>query len=74
MAISEKAKEEMRDMAASASLRDDMRQVVRHRQDKVIADGKADADWLIAFLTGYNEFIDHEPKPFKPIKDTDMRL
>lgn len=74
MAISEKAKEEMRELAASASLRDDMRHVAMHRHNPIMVDGKVDGDRLIEFLTGYNEFINHEPKPFKPIKDTMMKL
>lgn len=74
MAISEKAKEEMRELAASTSMRDDMRQVAMHRHNPIMVDGKVDGDRLIEFLTGYNEFINHEPKPFKPIKDTIMKL
>ncbi len=31
-------------------------------------------DRLLDFLNGFNEFINHEPKPFKPMLDRDMRL
>lgn len=53
MAISEKAKEEMRELAVSASLWDNMRQVVMHRHNPIMVDGKVDGDRLIEFLTGY---------------------
>jgi hypothetical protein len=36
--------------------------------------GKIELDRLIEFLTGFNAFINHEPKPFKPMIDREMRL
>jgi len=39
-----------------------------------MVDGKVDGDRLVEFLPGYNKFINYEPKPFKQIKDTMMKL
>jgi hypothetical protein len=43
-------------------------------QRPFIKHGEVDVDAYIAFVTGFNEFINHEPKPFKPMKDKDMKL
>ena len=32
------------------------------------------ADEVIAFLDGYNSFINHETRPFSPMKETNMLL
>lgn len=72
--ISEDEKLEFLRLAASSSLRKDMAYLSAHRHNPVIVDGKIDLDRLIEFLTQFNEFINHEPKPFKPIIDKDMRL
>lgn len=32
------------------------------------------ADEVIAFLDGYNAFINHETRPFKPMKEVNMLL
>ena len=32
------------------------------------------ADEVIAFLDGYNSFINHETRPFKPMKEVNMLL
>ncbi len=37
-------------------------------------DGKVDADAHIEFLNQFNEFINHEPKPFRKIIDRVMKL
>ena len=39
-----------------------------------VIDGKIDMDRLLEFLTEYNEFINHKPKPFKPMVDREMKL
>lgn len=73
-ALSKQEKEEMLRLAASSSLREDMEYLTAHRHNPVIVDGKISIDRLLDFLTQFNEFINHEPKPFKPIIDKDMRL
>ena len=39
-----------------------------------LRDGRVDVDRVLAFLTEFNEMINHQPKPFKAIIDHDMRL
>jgi hypothetical protein len=55
-------------------MREDMRHVAGHRHNPVIVDGKVDTDRLLDFLNQFNEFLNHAPKPFRPIVDKDMRL
>lgn len=74
MALSEKEKDELRSLAKSSSLRDDMRHLARNRHNPIMVNGKADMDRLIEFLDQYNEFVNHEPKPFKPMIDKVMKL
>ncbi|MDO8444639.1 MAG: hypothetical protein Q7T53_00800 [Deltaproteobacteria bacterium] len=72
MTISEKAKEER---ACCFCLLAGRHASGCHAQaNPIMVDGRVDGDRLIEFLTGYNEFINHEPKPFKQIKDTMMKL
>jgi hypothetical protein len=72
--ISEHEKKEMLRLAGSSSLRKDAEYLTAHRHNPVVIDGKVDMDRLIEFLTEYNEFINHKPKPFKPMIDRDMKL
>jgi len=55
-------------------LKEDMEYVAAHRFNPVVVGGKVDMDRLIEFLDGFNAFINHEPKPFTPMIDKDMRL
>jgi len=69
------AEKEFQEMASSESLRLDMETVRRNRHNPFIRkDGSVDADAYITFVTEFNEFIGHEPKPFRQIIDKDMRL
>jgi len=72
--ISELEKDELLRLANSLSMMEDMKYISAHRHNPVVVDGKVDMDRLVTFLTEFNEFINHEPKPFKPIIDRDMRL
>ncbi len=73
--MSKKEKEEMLRMADSAFLRNDMKHISKKRFNPVMTGCKIDMDRLITFLTEYNAFINHRPKPFKPMKDmVTMRL
>ena len=72
--ISEREKLELLRLAGSLSLKEDMRYLSSHRHNPVLANGMVDMDRLIEFLTQFNEFINHEPKPFRPIIDKEMKL
>jgi hypothetical protein len=74
MSISDKAAKELLELSKSDSLRRDMQTVASQRHNPFLKDGKIDVDAYIEFLTGYNEFINHEPKPFRQIKDKIMKL
>ncbi|MCL5062326.1 MAG: hypothetical protein M0Z70_11255 [Nitrospiraceae bacterium] len=74
MSISDKAAKELFELSKSDSLRKDMQTVSLQRHNPFLKDGKVDVDAYIEFLSEYNEFINHEPKPFSPIKDKIMRL
>lgn len=60
-------KKEYASITGSVSLRNDMKHVAENRHNPFIEDGKVDTDKFIDFLNSYNEFINHMPKPFKPI-------
>ncbi len=72
--LSEKVKDELRSLAKSSSLRDDMRRVVLNRHNPIVVNGEVDMDRLLEFLDQYNAFVNHEPKPFKPMIDRVMKL
>lgn len=72
--IDEHAKAELLRLASSRSLKEDMRHLSLHRHNPLIEDDQISIDRLLEFLNGFNEFINHEPKPFKPMLDRDMRL
>jgi hypothetical protein len=72
--FSKKEKEELLRLSQSSSLKADMRYVSAHRHNPLIVDGEVDLDRFITFLTEYNEFINHKPKPFKPMIDRIMKL
>ena len=72
--ISEAEKKTLSESAKSPTIREDMRRLAEHRHNPVLVEGVVDIDRLIDFLNGYNEFISHEPKPFTPRIDRDMKL
>jgi hypothetical protein len=72
--LSKKEKEELLRLSKSSSLRKDMKYLRDNRHNPVIVNGKVDMNRLITFLTEFNEFINHEPKPFKPMIDRVMKL
>jgi hypothetical protein len=74
MMLSKTAEEELRALSRSQTLKNDMEAVMDSRHNPFLKAGAADADTYIAFATSFNEFINHEPKPFAPIVDRDMRL
>lgn len=74
MLINESERKEMLRLARSSSLKEDMTYLSKHRHNPAIFNGSVNMDRLITFLTEYNEFINHQPKPFKPIIDKVMKL
>lgn len=61
-------------MSKSESLRRDMRRVASQRHNPFIKNRQPDIDACMEFLMQYNEFISHEPRPFRKIIDTEMLL
>lgn len=70
----EKEIQGMLEAAKSKSLREDMRRLKSACQNPFFRDGKTDIDAYIKFLNAYNEFINHRPKPFKPMIGNNMKL
>ena len=74
MLINKNERKEMLRLARSSSLKKDMTYLSKHRHNPVMVNGSVDMDRLITFLTEYNEFINHQPKPFKHVMDKVMKL
>ncbi len=72
--FSKAAQKELRELAQSEKLKNDMRTVARNRRSFLLPGGEADVDAYTDFVSAFNEFINHEPKPFRKIIDKDMRL
>ena len=74
MTLSPEAAKELLDLANSESMRRDMETIASRRHNPFVKDGEVDVEAYIEFVTGFNEFINHQPKPFKPMIDKNMRL
>ena len=74
MILSQAAQEEIRELARSEALKNDMAAIAGSRHNPFVREGVVDVDAYIEFVTAFNEFISHEPKPFTPMIDRDMRL
>lgn len=74
MKLSQKAEKELIELAKSESFKNDMEMLRLCWQTPFIKDGIVDVDDYIEFVQQFNEFINHEPKPFKPIIDKVMKL
>lgn len=72
--LTEQERRELKELAASPALREDLRFLSRCRYRHFIRAGRVDLDQVVAFLTEFNEMINHQPKPFKKIIDHDMKL
>ena len=72
--MNKKEKEELLKLAKSTSFKSDMKHLSTHRYNPVMVEGKVNMDKLLSFLTEYNQFINHKPKPFKPIRDKVIKL
>ncbi len=67
MKLSKEEAQEIFELSQSTTLRDDMRKVREGRHNPFFRNGVSNPDAYIEFVTQYNEFINHEPKPFRPI-------
>lgn len=74
MKISQEAAKEFLELSKSESLKKDMDVLRYQRYNPFIKEGEVDINAYIEFVTQFNEFINHQPKQFKPIIDKDMRL
>lgn len=74
MNVSDKSQEELLKYSQSVAFKKDMNTVAGGKHNPFIKNGRVDADAYIEFVTQYNEFVNHKPKPFIRIIDRDMRL
>ncbi|MBI4843633.1 MAG: hypothetical protein HY809_04830 [Nitrospirae bacterium] len=72
--ISEETAKELLELAKSESFRKDMKTIASKWRTPFIKDGEVDFDAYIEFVQQFNEFINHEPKPFKPMMEKEMKL
>ncbi len=74
MKIPQQAAKEIQELSRSESLKKDMDILRYQRHNPFIKNGEVDINAYIEFVTQFNEFINHKPKPFKPIIDKVMIL
>lgn len=74
MNISRKAEKELVSLGRSETLRDDIDKLKSSWQSPFVRNGEVDVDLFIEFLSQFNEFINHQPKPFRPMIEKDMKL
>lgn len=69
--LSDQEKQELREMAASKTLRDDFRAMRNNSQE---IERRITVDDLTHWLTAINRLCPSDPKPRKMIKNANMRL
>jgi len=74
MNISHAAEKELVSLGRSKELRDDMDNLKSRWQAPFVRNGEIDVDLYIEFVEQFNEFINHQPKPFRPMIEKDMKL
>ena len=74
MNISQKVRKELLEISRSGYLKNDMKIIAEQRHNPFFKNEKTHADAYIEFVTQYNEFINHQPKPFRRMIDNDMKL
>lgn len=74
MKISQKTENEMVALARSESFRNDMEILSMRDKSPFIKGGMVDVDAYIEFVNMFNQFINHEPKPFEPMVEKEMKL
>lgn len=56
------------------AIKKDLKTMAGCSRNPFMKNGEADVDAYIEFVCDYNEFINHEPKPFRKIIDREMIL
>lgn len=74
MRLTVQEKKELLEMARSPKLRKDFKEIKRNRYNPFIVNGRLDIDRVIDFLTQFNDFIAHQPRPFRKIEDKKNKL
>jgi len=74
MNVSDKSQKELLKQSKSVAFKKDMDIVTGGRHNPFVKNGRVDVDAYIEFVTQYNEFINHQPKPFRRMIDNDMKL
>lgn len=74
MRITDEEREEIRRVAASASMRTDARILRESRHNPFISGGVVDSGRVIQFLCDYNAFLGHPLKPGRPFLERDLKL
>jgi len=74
MNLSDKSQEELLKQSQSVSFKNDMDTVAGRKHNPFIKNGRVDTEAYIEFVTQYNEFINHQPKPFRRMIDIEMKL
>ena len=74
MNISDKSRQELFKLSKSDILKKDINTVNRQKHNPFLKNGRVDIDAYIEFVSLYNEFINHKPKPFVPMIDKFMKL
>ena len=74
MRLSKEEKAELKRLAKSIGFKKDIERVAKARHNPFVTNGEVNLERLVAFLTEYNQFINHIPRPFRKIIDRDMRL
>lgn len=72
--LSEEVARELLELSKSKGFRRDMEIVKSQRHNPFIKEGKVDVDAYMEFVTQFNEFINHEPSPFEPMIEREMKL
>ena len=72
--LSDMEKQELLEMAGSKSIRDELRRIATGRHNPILCKEKVDLDRYIEFLNDYNDFINHQHRPFRPMVDQLMKL
>jgi len=74
MKMSDCAEKELAELGSSEKLKKDMEMLRSQWQTPFIKSSEVDIDAYIDFVQQFNEFINHEPRPFKPMIEKDMKL
>ncbi len=74
MNISEASLGELKELAVSKELKEDMAAVTRQRHNPFWKDGCFMTEAFLQFVSDYNAFINHRPKAFTPIKGEHFKL